>query len=374
MDAEKKTGMSVAPSRGILLVAPSPPPYGGMALQARLLEQLLQSDGNFVVFIPSNFPFPPKLQFLERVRGIRTLLRAGIIWIKLWQQAQCVEIVHVLAASWLYFFLTVCPAVMVGRMRGKKVILNYRGGGAKQFFDWTALAVKPIFKLAHVVTAPSEFLAQVIWDHFQIPVVIVPNILDLGAFRYWRRTIIRPKMLVTRHLEKIYDVESVLRAFRVVQNHYPESTLWIAGTGSQREHLRILANEWGLKNVQFLGHVAHDDLPAIYDQCDILVNASRVDNFPAALLEASAAGLVVVSTCAGGIPFIYQHEKNALLVEPGDWQGLAQAIERVLQFPSTALHLAAEAEVLARRCEWREVRRSLYEVYGISQKEAVSVH
>ena len=69
--------------------------------------------------------------------------------------------------------------------------------------------------------------------------------------------------------------------------------------------------------MRFLGYVDRQKLPAIYSECDILLNASRVDNFPGSLLDASAAGLAVVSTNAGGIPFIYTDGENALLVEVG---------------------------------------------------------
>jgi len=230
-------------------------------------------------------------------------------------------------------------------------------------FSWAVLL---FFRAASVVTVPSEFLADVIRRRFKIPVVIVPNILDFSLFRYRQRTKCQPKLLVTRHLEKIYDIESILRAFQSVQAGHPDASLWIAGTGSQEEHLRSLVADFGLKSVRFLGHVGYEDLPAIYDQCDIAINASRVDNFPGALLEASAAGLPIISTCAGGIPFIYEHEKNALLLEPGDWRGLAAAVEKVLASPSLAMKLSVEAAAFVQKCAWSAVRRSLYQAYAVS--------
>jgi glycosyltransferase involved in cell wall biosynthesis len=256
------------------------------------------------------------------------------------------------------------PAVAVGRMRGKRVILNYRGGEAGRFFRHWGWAVRPFFRLSDVVTTPSEFLAGVIRKHFRIPVRIVPNILDLGAFVHRSRKSFQPKMLVTRHLEPIYDVESVLRAFRQVQVRHPEASLWIAGTGSQQERLRGLVSAWGLANVRFLGHIPHSDLPKIYDQCDILLNASLVDNFPGALIEASGAGLAVISTAAGGIPYIYENGRTALLVEPGNWEALAGAVQKVLEFPSLASDMVKAAEVMARACDWKEVRKHLYHAYG----------
>lgn len=291
-------------------------------------------------------------------------MRAILIWPKLWAQAPGADIVHILAASWLYFFLVVYPAAIIARLRGARLILNYRGGGAERFFRSYGWLASPVFRLAHEVTAPSEFLAGSIRKRFAIPVSIVPNILDSSLFSYRQRMTIRPTMLVNRHLEKIYDIESVLRAFHLVQQGYPEASLWIAGTGSEETQLRALATELKLRNVRFLGQVTHRELAVIYDQCDILLNASQIDNFPGALIEASGAGLVVVSTGAGGIPSIYRHKESALLVEVGDWRGLAEAVRTVLESPGMAAMLAKSALRSAQACDWRQVRKCLYRVYG----------
>jgi len=188
--------------------------------------------------------------------------------------------------------------------------------------------------------------------------------LDLDAFAWRERPALTPKLLATRHLEEIYDIETVLRAFRLVQQQYSEASLWIAGTGGQEKYLRGLVSEWNLENVRFLGYIEHQDLPAICGQRDIYINASRVDNFPGALLEASGAGLAVVSTDAGGIPYVYRHRGNALLVPVGDSAALAKAVVNVLQDPSLARQLITEAVNLARSCTWSEVRKSLYAAYG----------
>src|SRR5205807_2030632 len=147
-----------------------------------------------------------------------------------------------------------------------------------QFFRSFGWLAGFVFKRANVITTPSEFLAEVIRNSFGLRVSIVPNILDITSFKYRQRNEIQPKLLVTRHLEKIYDIESVLRAFRAVQKNHPDASLWIAGTGDREKHLRQLASTWNLMNVRFLGHVSHEDLPAVYDQCDIYINASLVDN------------------------------------------------------------------------------------------------
>ncbi len=97
-----------------------------------------------------------------------------------------------------------------------------------------------------------------------------------------------------------------------------------------------------------------------------MLNASRIDNSPVALLEASAAGLVIISTRAGGIAETYTDGRNALLVEPGDWRGLAAAVDRVLGSPLFAQEIVNAAEIeIARASDWYGVSKPLYEAYAV---------
>lgn len=357
----------------IVVIAPQAPPYGGMALQAEKLVRLLRREGNSVVFVSANPPFPRGLRFMEQLRGLRPFFRAAVIANRVRTEIGCADVVHVLAASWLYFFLVVAPAVLLARLAGKRVIINYRSGEGREFFRRYGWLAAPVFRLASAVTAPSRFLAEAIHGRFALPVKIVPNLVDLTAFHYRQRTRFAPRLLVTRHLEKMYGVDSVVRAFGRVQQRYAEAALEIAGTGSEEQRLRALVVEAGLRNVRFRGHVPHADLPLLYDASDILLNGSHVDNFPGSLVEASAAGLAIVSTNAGGISAMYENGRNAILVEPGDWRGLAAGVEALIEDPSLGARLTSAAFHLCQQCEWENVRDLLYESYGFVQPTAESV-
>src|SRR5688572_22159436 len=100
----------------VLVVAPMSPPSGGMALQAMLLHRLLRKDGVRASFLASNLPLPLWLRACERVPGLRTLIRFVVLWFALLQRVRTVDVVHIFAASWLYFFAVVVPAVIVGRL------------------------------------------------------------------------------------------------------------------------------------------------------------------------------------------------------------------------------------------------------------------
>jgi glycosyltransferase involved in cell wall biosynthesis len=349
----------------VLLIAPQPPPYGGMALQAGQLAALLRGDGVDVDVFASNFELPGILAPLARVSGVRTVVRALLVWGELWRRITRSTVVHVFAASWLYFFVVVYPAVVVSRARGARVVINYRGGEAGAFFRRYRAFAAPAFRLATVVTAPSEFLAGEIRRTFDVSVTIVPNVLDLTRFVYRERRAFRPALLATRHLEKIYDIESVLKAFAEIQRRHPDATLWIAGSGSEERRLRETTAALNLTGVTFLGELGHDKLPAVYDQCDVYINASQVDNFPGSLLEASAAGLAVASTDAGGIAHIYKDRQTARLVSVGDSRALAEAVHELVTKPDQTVRLTAAGRELAQACEWTRVREPLYRAYGM---------
>jgi len=369
----RKGDKNHAKRRSVLLIGPKVPPYGGMAIQGELMQQLMSAEGIEAYFLPSNLPFPKGLGLLDRFRGVRPFLRSINFSIQLCRMLPKVEVVHVLACSWLYFFLIVCPAVSISWLFGKRVILNYRGGEADDFLSYYAWALRPFFLMAHVVTAPSEFLVKVLGNRIGVSVQIVPNIVNFSRFVYRERPRLEPKMIVTRHLLRLYDIESVIRAFGMVQEHYPESSLLIVGTGDQEVYLRGLVLELNLTRVEFLGYVPQENLPSVYNKCDILLNASLADNFPGSLVEAAASGLAVVSTAVGGIPYIFEDGKSAILVQAGDWQALAAGVLRFLGDPDFAARLRSEALAQCKSYDWSNIRRVLYRCYGFDSIAPVPI-
>ena len=101
-----------------------------------------------------------------------------------------------------------------------------------------------------------------------------------------------------------------------------------------------------------------------YDNADILVISSAVDNQPNVLIEASACGLPVVATAVGGIPDMAQDGVNALLVPPGDADALAVAVLRVARDPELASRLGHAAVENAQTYTWPRVRGQLAALYA----------
>jgi glycosyltransferase involved in cell wall biosynthesis len=128
--------------------------------------------------------------------------------------------------------------------------------------------------------------------------------------------------------------------------------------------LQRLAAELGVAEaVRFCGRVANADMPALYASARVCVNPSLADNMPISVLESLASGVPVVSTRVGGVPHLVEHERTALLVEPGDAEAMAQAMLRLLRDPALAARLRAAGLDSVRRYDWASVRPKLLAVY-----------
>ena len=156
----------------------------------------------------------------------------------------------------------------------------------------------------------------------------------------------------------------MVRAFALIQRRYPEARLTIASDGWQRPELEKLARDLGLENTAFIGRVAFEKMPDLYDAADIYINANDIDNMPASITESFASGLLVVTTDAGGIPYILTHEETGLMVKRGDDAALAASAIRLLEDPVLASRLAGNAREAARRFTWPAVRDEWLTLYG----------
>jgi glycosyltransferase involved in cell wall biosynthesis len=256
------------------------------------------------------------------------------------------------------------PAIWTARIRGKPIIINYRGGDAEKFLAGSPGIVIASMRQAAALIVPSGFL-KAVFERFGVSATIVPNIIDVRRFSNPSpQRALRRNLLVARNLEPIYDNETAIRALAIVHRAYPEATLTIAGSGPLAGSLRTLAESLGLAAViEFAGRLDRDAMAQAYRQADIALNPSLVDNMPNSILEALASGLPVVSTHVGGVPFIVEHERTALLVPPKSPEAMAEAILRLMRDSALAEKLVDNGLEDIGKYTWERVWPLLSRVY-----------
>ena len=348
------------------MVGPLPPPAGGMANQMRQLSELLGLEKYDVHIVRTNTPYRPR--WIARYKGVRAVFRLFSYLGQLWHIPGKTQVCHVLANSGMSWHLFAAPAVWAAYLKGIPVIINYRGGEADEFFRKSFPWVRPTLNRASMITVPSGYLADV-FEKWGIDTKIVPNIINLELFH--PRPINNPcdllqnpHILVARNLEPIYGVDTALYAFRSLLDEVPDARMTIAGSGPQLTALQNLARELGItQKLRFTGRMENSKMAALYQEADILLNASLVDNMPVSLLEAMASGVPIVSTSAGGIPYLVEQNKTALLVDPGDSKAMAKALARLASNGELRTSLIRNGLVKIERYSWSSVRNSLLDIY-----------
>jgi glycosyltransferase involved in cell wall biosynthesis len=169
---------------------------------------------------------------------------------------------------------------------------------------------------------------------------VIPYGFDAGAFGWndaarQRRAELdaqprtRPVIFtVGRHVYyKGFDV--LIRALRSV-----DADLWIGGRGPLTESLHQQARDAGVsERVRFLGFIPDEELVAYYEACDVfcMPSTERAEQFGLVQLEAMHCGKPVVATRLGtGVEYVTLHEVSGLLVEPGNVDALASALNSLL--------------------------------------------
>ncbi len=139
-------------------------------------------------------------------------------------------------------------------------------------------------------------------------------------------------------------VTILLRAAQQVLAVRPKTMFVLVGEGPARKELEALATQLGIgKQVAFAG--VRDDMPEVYASLDMLVLPSLIESMPMCLLEAMAAGKPVIATRVGAVSKLILSEQTGLLLEPGDVDGLVEAILRLLGNSQLASQLGENERV-----------------------------
>jgi len=350
------------PPLRVTIVAASLRYVGGQSVQADLLVRHWQNDEEVQTeLVAIDPPFPRGLKWIEKIPGLRTLVREPLYLRSLWRGLRDADIAHIFSASYWSFLVAPVPAWLVARLRKKKVLLHYHSGEARDHLRRFRSA-RPVLGRMDMLVVPSGYLVDV-FGEFGLKAEAVPNIVDLSQFRFRVRAPLRPHLVCTRGFHPYYRIDLVVQAFAEVQRVFPEALLDLAGEGPVKGEIRDLVRNLNLSGVRFLGVISREKIGRVYDEADIFVNASSVDNMPVSFLEAFASGTPVASTAPEGMRYLVDHERTGLLSPPGDAAPLAENMLRLLKDGELSSRLAANAYEESARYRWTAVREQWLAAY-----------
>jgi glycosyltransferase involved in cell wall biosynthesis len=346
----------------VALVAASLRILGGQAVQAqRLLDGWASDPDVHAWLVPINPVPPPPFDRLLRIKFVRTVVTQLWYWPLLVRELRRAHVVHIFSASYASFLLAPLPAILIAKLLGKPIVVNYRSGEAPDHLRRSRIA-RSALRAVDLNVVPSRFLRDV-FAAFAIRAQVVANTVDLERFVYRERREIAPRLVSTRNFEPLYNVACTLRAFARVQARHPEASLTLVGGGSQDAMLKALSAELGLRHVTFTGLVPPAEIARHYADADIYLQTPSIDNMPGSVVEAFASGLPVVATNVGGVPAMLTDGVHGLLAADNDAEGIAACVLHVLENQDDARRRAAAARETCDAYRWPVVREGWIAAY-----------
>ncbi|MAW60127.1 MAG: hypothetical protein CMJ94_04750 [Planctomycetes bacterium] len=140
-----------------------------------------------------------------------------------------------------------------------------------------------------------------------------------------------------------YDL---IDAFEKVVAQHPHARLVLPGDG-EIDEVKALIAERGLEAVvEVPGWVSGEAQDALWNRTDVYTLPSYNEGLPGSVLEAMSAGLPCVSTPVGGIPEAVLDGETGYLVVPGDVDGLAEALAKLVADEALRLQMGAAGQAL----------------------------
>jgi glycosyltransferase involved in cell wall biosynthesis len=157
-----------------------------------------------------------------------------------------------------------------------------------------------------------------------------------------------------------HGVPKLAEAFVEVARGHPQAKLLLVGDGDERPRVaQILGDLVGEGRVRMTGRVAPAEIPSYLAASDVLVSPhvplehdTPFFGSPTKLFEYMAAGKPIAASALGQIAEVLEHERTALLVEPGNERELATALKQLANDPAVRDRLGRAARSEVQRYTW----------------------
>ncbi len=346
-----------------------PPEIGGPATYTKELCHKLAGTHDITVITYTNSAEAfPGTHLIPVGKGRPMLLRLAVFFVKLLQVARDHDVIYVQNAM-----AAGLPVALTSMLTGVPFVLKFVGDEAWERATQHKLTnkrleeflLKPdgglkirlmmmvqgfVLRRASIVTTPSKYLSEELIKTYGVKrgvTVVNYNAAEQTEILPFEPKRIPHQIAATARLTAWKGIDGIIRAVAILKNKFPDVRLVVAGDGPEFDNLKKLINDLSLNShVTFLGNVSRAETWRLRQNSEVYVLNSTYEGLPHTALTSFAAGIPIVATNISGTNEAVYHEQTGLLVEPGDDQALADAIERLFNDPALGKKLTENGELL----------------------------
>jgi len=248
-------------------------------------------------------------------------------------------------------------SAQLARIKGTPYICILHGGDLPTRLKKSPKMSHDLFNNALYNVAPSGYLIHQFLQQGYTNVRFIPNGFDVSEYSFKKRKEVAPRLLWVRSFAEIYHPLLAIQVLEQLLETYPEAQLSMVGPIDEYAYPPCKAYvEKHQLPVHFTGKLSKKEWINLSTHYDIFLNTTNFDNTPMSLMEAAALGIPIVSTRVGGIPYLLEDQKHALLVEPNDVTAMVGAIMNVLEMPIDACQRTLYARQLVEEFDWSVIK------------------
>lgn len=238
------------------------------------------------------------------------------------------------------------------------------GGSFPQKLAKSKFWTRQVFNNSYTNIAPSGYL-KYFFKQAGIESIYIPNFIEIERYSFSHRKSAAPKILWVRAFHSIYNPNLAIDVLSLLSRDYPDAELCMVGPDKDgsMETFRENAKEKGIADrIIITGGLSNEKWINMSAEYDIFLNTTDIDNAPISVIEAMALGMLVVSTNAGGLPYLLQDRIDSLLVPVRNPFLMADAIKSLLKDPELCNTISSNAREKARSFSWEAVRKSWFQL------------
>lgn len=207
------------------------------------------------------------------------------------------------------------------------VVATFHAAGQSASYKYLRSIIKPVAQNIAYAVAVSKDAAELVRRYIGGNYEILYNGVELDTYRSAaRHPTTGPTIFFCSRHEERKGLEVLLAAFGRLG---PDVRLWVGGSGPDTAALRA---RFGTDpRIEWLGRLTDADKISRLRGADVFCAPSlHGESFGVVLIEAMAANTAIVASALDGYRNVATHEVDALLVDPGDVDALADSLRRAL--------------------------------------------